>query len=137
MDTMETKDMTDVTDITDITDTPEISESKEDAEKEKPKKENKEQTDKKEKKRKKSKKAADPDAPFLPKKPFKTHGGVRVNHMKNTAEIPSEALPVPKRVVISMQQHIGTACEPIVKKGDSVTVGQKIGDSDSHSWCLY
>ena len=131
MDTMETKDMTDVTDITNITDTPEISESKEDAEKEKPKKENKEQTDKKEKKRKKSKKAADPDAPFLPKKPFKTHGGVRVNHMKNTAEIPSEALPVPKRVVISMQQHIGTACEPIVKKGDSVTVGQKIGDSDS------
>ena len=119
---MDTMDTANRADTTDTTDSPETAE---------PKEENTKQTDKKEKKIKKSKKAAAPDAPFLPKKPYKTHGGVRVNHMKNTAESPSETLPTPKRVVISMQQHIGTACEPIVKKGDIVTVGQKIGDSDS------
>ena len=27
-----------------------------------------------------------------------------------------------------MQQHIGAACQPLVKKGDYVTMGQKIGD---------
>lgn len=68
---------------------------------------------------------------ILPKRPYRTHGGVHVDHMKNTAEIPSEVIPTPKRVVISMQQHIGAACEPIVKKGDKVTVGQLIADSKS------
>ncbi len=67
----------------------------------------------------------------LPKKPFRTHGGVHVDHMKNTAEFESEELPTPKRVIVSMQQHIGAACEPIVKKGDKVTVGQLIADSTS------
>ena len=67
----------------------------------------------------------------LPKKPFRTHGGVHVDHMKNTAEFSTEELPTPKRVIISMQQHIGAACEPIVKKGDKVTVGQLIADSTS------
>jgi len=30
-----------------------------------------------------------------------------------------------------MQQHIGAPCEPLVKKGDQVGVGQKIGDADA------
>lgn len=34
-------------------------------------------------------------------------------------------------MVYPMQQHIGTPCEPIVAIGDSVEVGQKIGDSDA------
>ena len=67
----------------------------------------------------------------LPKKPFRTHGGVHVDHMKNTAEFPTEEIPTPKRVIVSMQQHIGAACEPVVKKGDKVTVGQLIADSTS------
>ena len=57
-------------------------------------------------------------------------GGVRVSHSKNTAEMPVERMPVPAKVVISMQQHIGVPCTPLVKVGDMVTVGQKIGDSD-------
>ena len=57
-------------------------------------------------------------------------GGVRVTHSKNTAEMPVERMPVPEKVVISMQQHIGVPCTPLVKVGDMVTVGQKIGDSD-------
>lgn len=57
-------------------------------------------------------------------------GGVKVAHHKNTAEMPIERMPVPKKVVLPMQQHIGVPCTPIVKVGDTVAVGQKIGDSD-------
>ncbi|MBQ4266658.1 MAG: electron transport complex subunit RsxC, partial [Clostridia bacterium] len=57
-------------------------------------------------------------------------GGVRVSHSKNTAEMPVERMPIPSKVVISMQQHIGVPCTPLVKVGDTVAVGQKIGDSD-------
>ena len=37
--------------------------------------------------------------------------------------------PEPDIVVIPMSQHIGAPCKPLVKKGDLVTVGQKIGDN--------
>ncbi len=57
-------------------------------------------------------------------------GGVSVSHNKNTAECPVERMPVPDKVVISMQQHIGVPCTPVVKVGDEVAVGQIIGDSD-------
>lgn len=57
-------------------------------------------------------------------------GGVSVSHNKNTAECPVERMPVPEKVVISMQQHIGVPCTPVVKVGDEVAVGQIIGDSD-------
>ena len=60
----------------------------------------------------------------------KGRGGVGVSHNKNTAEMPVERMPIPEKVVISMQQHIGVPCTPIVKVGDEVAVGQKIGDSD-------
>ncbi|OPY18294.1 MAG: Acetyl-CoA decarbonylase/synthase complex subunit alpha 1 [Methanomethylovorans sp. PtaU1.Bin073] len=41
---------------------------------------------------------------------------------------------LPKRVIIPLAQHKGTPCIPMVKKGDSVIIGQKIGDSkDSYS----
>ncbi|MBQ8503188.1 MAG: electron transport complex subunit RsxC [Clostridia bacterium] len=57
-------------------------------------------------------------------------GGVSVSHNKNTAEMPVERMPVPSKVVLPMQQHIGAPCSPIVKVGDIVGVGQKIGDTD-------
>ena len=38
-------------------------------------------------------------------------------------------LPAPPRVVIPLQQHIGAPAKPLVKKGDRVLVGQKIGDA--------
>ncbi len=37
-------------------------------------------------------------------------------------------IPAPKLVVIPMGQHIGAPCQPLVKKGDLVTLGQKIGE---------
>ena len=38
--------------------------------------------------------------------------------------------PEPDILVIPMSQHIGAPCKPLVKKGDYVTVGQKIGDNE-------
>ena len=57
-------------------------------------------------------------------------GGVRVPHRKNTAEMTVVRMPVPARVVLPMQQHIGAPCVPTVKVGDVVAVGQVVGDSD-------
>ena len=60
----------------------------------------------------------------------KVRGGVKVAHHKNTAELEVVRIPTPSNVVIPMQQHIGAPCEPVVKVGDEVAVGQLIGDSD-------
>lgn len=57
-------------------------------------------------------------------------GGVRPGHYKMTSEIRTVRMPLPSKVVIPMLQHVGAPCVPIVKKGDKVLVGQKIGDSD-------
>lgn len=60
----------------------------------------------------------------------KVRGGVKVHHHKNTAETEVVRMPAPSKVVIPMQQHIGAPCEPVVKVGDTVAVGQLIGDTD-------
>ncbi|HCC01730.1 MAG TPA: electron transport complex subunit RsxC [Ruminococcaceae bacterium] len=65
----------------------------------------------------------------FPTKPFRTHGGAAVPHMKHTAQTKSVVMPVPNAVAIPMQMHVGAPCSPLVKPGDLVTVGQKIGDS--------
>lgn len=56
---------------------------------------------------------------------------VHVSHHKNTAACASEVMPIPDIVKISMSQHIGAPCKPLVAKGDYVKVGQKIGDTDA------
>lgn len=60
----------------------------------------------------------------------KGRGGVHVAHNKNTADLPVERMPIPAKVVLPMQQHIGAPCTPTVKVGDTVAVGQVIGDTD-------
>ncbi len=60
----------------------------------------------------------------------KIRGGVNVSHNKNTAEMPVERMPIPQKVVLPMQQCIGAPCVPLVKVGDTVSVGQLIGDTD-------
>lgn len=59
-------------------------------------------------------------------------GGVAVPHYKNTAGCSTVKMGVPEKVVIPMVQHIGAPCEPVVKKGDNVKVGQVIGSSDKY-----
>ncbi len=58
--------------------------------------------------------------------------GIFLEHNKNTASAASIPVPVPETVSIPMQQCAGAACEVLVKKGDRVLVGQKIGDSDKY-----
>ena len=57
-------------------------------------------------------------------------GGVHVSHHKNTAEMPVVRINPPQKIVLPMQQHIGAPCEPVVKVGDIVSVGQVVGDTD-------
>ena len=58
-------------------------------------------------------------------------GGI---HPKYNKEMSTKTvtLPVitPKQVVIPLQQHIGIPCMPLVKVGDRVLRGQKIGDGE-------
>ena len=61
---------------------------------------------------------------------FPTYGGVKVPHRKNTASLETVRMPVPSAVTIPMQMHIGAPCRPLVSVGDTVLVGQKIGESD-------
>ena len=56
-------------------------------------------------------------------------------HKKGTENCETVKLPIPERVKISMSQHMGAPCTPLVKKGDAVCVGQKIGDSDAFMSC--
>lgn len=56
---------------------------------------------------------------------------IHVKHNKHTAECATETMPVPDIVYISMSQHIGAPCKPLVAKGDPVKVGQLIGDTDA------
>ncbi len=57
-------------------------------------------------------------------------GGIKPGHHKETSELETVKMPLPSKVVIPMLQHIGAPCMPLVKKGDRVLVGQKIGDSE-------
>ncbi len=56
-------------------------------------------------------------------------GGVHPRYNKEMSVKDGEpAAVVPKQVVIPLLQHIGAPCEPLVAVGDSVLMGQKIGD---------
>ncbi len=56
-------------------------------------------------------------------------GGVHPDDKKSlTCEKAIVQLPAPQQVVIPMSMHIGAPCKPLVKKGDAVTVGMKIGE---------
>jgi len=59
-------------------------------------------------------------------------GGVNVPHHKDLTEgLPIERAKEPDVVYIPLHQHVGAPCEPLVKVGDTVKVGQKIGQSDA------
>ncbi len=56
---------------------------------------------------------------------------VKLPHFNNAAEIQSAEIKLPEKVVISMSQHGGVPCTPIVNVGDFVKTGQLIGSSDA------
>ena len=58
------------------------------------------------------------------------NGGVHPSERKEYSEhIALERFPEPKTLVISMSQHLGAPANPIVQVGDTVKVGQKIGEA--------
>lgn len=48
-----------------------------------------------------------------------------------TAERRIQTGPAPKQVTLMLSQHIGAPCEPLVKKGETVTLGQKVADNEA------
>ncbi|NLG84436.1 MAG: electron transport complex subunit RsxC, partial [Firmicutes bacterium] len=48
-------------------------------------------------------------------------------HKELSSNRPILTAPLPNTVVIPLTQHLGAPNEPLVKVGDTVRVGQKIG----------
>lgn len=61
---------------------------------------------------------------------LKKIGGIRLPHLKSTEKLQTADFPLSKRLTVSMSQSMGAPCDCLVKKGDAVTVGMKIGESD-------
>ncbi|MBP3305622.1 MAG: electron transport complex subunit RsxC [Oscillospiraceae bacterium] len=62
---------------------------------------------------------------------FPIFGGVHPKENKwYASERRIQEFPEPDILVIPMSQHIGAPCRPLVKKGDRVLAGQKIGDNE-------
>ena len=58
------------------------------------------------------------------------YGGVHPSERKEFSEhVDLVRFPEPKQVVIQMSQHLGAPANPIVQVGDTVKVGQKIGEA--------
>ncbi len=55
--------------------------------------------------------------------------GADVPHEKRTAKLETVKMPIPSKIVLSMNQHIGAPATPAVKKGDTVYVGSVVGDA--------
>ena len=53
--------------------------------------------------------------------------GAAVPHEKGTAHMATVQIPLPDKIVLCMQQHIGAPAVPVVKKGDDVDVGTLVG----------
>ncbi|MHB1442340.1 MAG: electron transport complex subunit RsxC [Candidatus Humimicrobiaceae bacterium] len=56
--------------------------------------------------------------------------GLKLAESKISASKPIQELPLPKKVLILLQQHFGEPCSPIVSRGDKVKTGQIIADSE-------
>lgn len=65
----------------------------------------------------------------MPMKLLTFKGGVHPPHNKYRTEgLPLKKARLPELVVIPLQQHVGAPCEAIVKVGEKVKLGQKIGE---------
>lgn len=66
----------------------------------------------------------------MSKRGFTFKGGIHPPHFKEQTEhLKIEKSDEPSVVVIPLQQHIGAPCEALVKPGQYVKMGQKIGES--------
>ena len=63
--------------------------------------------------------------------PFKFRGGIQLVYPKPTMNKAIEELDPPSEIILPLLMHKGTVCSPVVKVGDYVKIGQKVGDSSS------
>lgn len=64
--------------------------------------------------------------------------GIRLEKQKNIMDLAIEVMPLPKKVYIPFIQHQGKPAIPVVKPGDIVQIGAKIGEADSGvSACIH
>lgn len=62
---------------------------------------------------------------------MKKLNGITFSHRKNTEKSVTVDFPLPAKVIIPMSMNMGAPCQPLVKVGDTVKIGQKIGDTDA------
>ena len=61
---------------------------------------------------------------------FSFFGGIHPKGNKSyAAHKRVREFPAPDVLIVPLAQHIGAPCLPLVKKGDTVTMGQKFGDN--------
>ncbi len=53
--------------------------------------------------------------------------GANVGHHKKTHGMKTAVMPLPTKIILPMQMHIGAPCTPTVNKGDEVYVGTVVG----------
>lgn len=59
------------------------------------------------------------------------HGGIHPpEHKVDSNQTPIETSPLPPRLIMPLQQHLGKAAKPIVAVGDHVLKGQRIAEAD-------
>ena len=62
---------------------------------------------------------------------MKKLNGIKLKHRKNTEDCATVQLPLPSKIILPMSMHMGAPCDVLVRVGDLVKVGQKIGDSQA------
>lgn len=60
-----------------------------------------------------------------------THGIHPKYYKELTRDKATVAMPLPKEVIIPLQQHIGAPCQPTIKLKDEVKVGDVVGNSEA------
>ncbi|MDH5435233.1 MAG: electron transport complex subunit RsxC [Gammaproteobacteria bacterium] len=60
-------------------------------------------------------------------------GGLHLEeHKDESTLLPISSIPLPKKLVLPLQQHLGQTAEAIVSKGDKVLKGQKIAEASGY-----
>lgn len=68
---------------------------------------------------------------------FNPRGGIHPSyHKEATASRGVDVMPVPKSLLVALNQHLGAPSKPVVKKGDTVLRGQPLAESTGYvsSW---
>lgn len=64
---------------------------------------------------------------------YSFHGGVHPpENKRQSLGAPIRQAPLPSRLILPLQQHIGKAATPLVEVGQTVLKGQKIAEPNGH-----